>query len=100
MSSESACRPVWDFEADQEDMGIRIRRYRPESGVGERAEEDPRDTLLRKLLGALNRMRMMPSPHCDKAEREYRGYCREYRARYGHLTIPTSLPLRLIRRPF
>lgn len=98
MSQSTARHMEWDFETKR-DSGIRFRRYQPEPRVGAQFE-DPRDTLLRQILGALNRMRMMPSPHCDRAEREYKAYCREYRDRYGHLTIPTSLPLRLIRRTF
>ncbi len=68
-----------------------------EQKLGCSETEDPRDSLLRRILGALNRSRIMPFPRNVVAEREYSKLCREYRERFGHLTIPTSLPLRLIR---
>ncbi|MFA5185018.1 MAG: hypothetical protein WC551_00840 [Patescibacteria group bacterium] len=74
----------------------RIRRFRAKPQVEVEPAEDPRDTLLRKILGAQNRMWLMPF---SNARAEFNAFCKQYRKRYGHLTIPTSLPLRLTRRP-
>lgn len=84
----------WDFERIRREDDARIyRRLRDADPI-----TDPRDLLLRDILGALNRMRILPMPQCFKAAREFRAYCRQYLEVYGHLTIPTSLPLSLIRR--
>ena len=64
----------------------------------EEEAEDPRDSLLRRILGALNRSRLMPYPRSTLAAREFSRLCSEYKNRYGHLTIPASLPLRMIRQ--
>lgn len=88
---------------DEEVTGVRIRRYRPEAVEEHPAEEgpveDPRDTLLRQILGALNRSRIMCGSQREKAKREFKAYCSQYKSVYGHLNIPTSLPLHLTRRP-
>lgn len=81
------------------ELEYEVSAVRERPAVSEEPAEDPRDTLLRQILGALNRSRILPYPASAKAEKEYARYCKEYRARYGHLTIPSSLPLRLIRCP-
>lgn len=88
-------------DGDEEATGVRIRRYRPEAEEEQPAEEmpaeDPRDTLLRQILGALNRSRIMCGSQRDKAKRDFKAYCSQYKSTYGHLNIPTSLPLHLTR---
>lgn len=50
------------------------------------------------LARVSRRQRIMPYPASLRAEKDYKAYCRKYRSRFGHLTIPTSLPLHLVRR--
>jgi len=89
-----------ELEYDDEVTGVRLRAVPPPEADGpEEVPEDPRDALHRRILGALNRSRIMPYPASSRAAREYAQLCREYRRTYGNLTISTSLPLHLVRRP-
>ncbi len=89
-----------ELEYDDEVTGVRLRVVpEPEVGEPEEAPEDPRDALHRRILGALNRSRIMPYAAASRAAKEYSQLCREYRRTYGNLTISTSLPLHLVRRP-
>ncbi|MBI5654341.1 hypothetical protein HZC53_01645 [Candidatus Uhrbacteria bacterium] len=95
MKSSSASVVRWDFDkVRREDEARSFRRARD----ARPAVETPQDALLRDILGALNRMRILPMPQCFRAAREFKAYCRQYLEEYGHLTIPVSLPLHLIRR--